>query len=485
MKCIIGKWLIVLWIFFFSQTIGKADNINNNEIEKCNLSINVKNEIKAYKPMVHNIISEALSGTFKGRTWQELADFVDNFGPRFTGTQVLEDSIDYVLNKSRSYKLENVHGEIVKVPHWVRGFESATLIQPRRKNIAILGLGYSVGTPKEGITASAIVVDSFAELESRANEVPGKIVVFNEKYVSYDKTVKYRSSGASKAAEFGAVAVLIRSVTPVSLYTPHTGMMDYTENITKIPAACITAEDSTLLRRIANKHKNIIIRLKMDAHSLPDKESRNVVAEISGRDKPEGVVVVSGHIDSWDVGEGAMDDGGGAFISWNALQLLKQLNYRPRRTIRMIMWTAEEMGLIGAGQYVKQHKAEEKNLQFVMESDIGTFTPLGIEYTGVPYVGCVLQEILKLMSPLGEMKVRTPNAGPDISYWIEAGVPGGSLWNKNDKYFYYHHSNADTMLVENPETLDMGTALFAAVSYVLADISIDLPRHKSLDIISK
>ncbi|KAI4498377.1 hypothetical protein M0802_006556 [Mischocyttarus mexicanus] len=477
MKCIIGKWLIILWIFFISQTIGKADS-NNNEIEQCDLSNDLKNEIKAYEPMVHNIINEALNGTFKGRTWQELAEFVDNFGPRFSGTQVLEDSIDYVLNKSLSYKLENVHGEIVKVPHWVRGFESATLIQPRRKDIAILGLGYSVGTPKEGITASAIIVDSFAELESRANEVPGKIVVFNEKYTTYGETVKYRSSGASKAAEYGAVAVLIRSVTPFSLYTPHTGMMHYAENITKIPAACITAEDATLLKRLENKDKNITIRLKMEAHSLPDEKSRNVVAEISGKEKPDGVVVVSGHIDSWDVGEGAMDDGGGAFISWNALLLLKQLNYKPRRTIRMIMWTSEEMGIIGASQYVKRHKPEEGNLQFVMESDIGTFTPLGIKYTGTPYVGCVLQEILKLMSPLGDMKVSTPNEGPDIDYWVNAGVPGGSLWNKNDKYFYYHHTNADTMLVEDSESLDMGTALFAAVSYVLADISVDLPRHK-------
>ncbi|KAL2714874.1 carboxypeptidase Q-like [Vespula squamosa] len=481
---IIGKCLIALCILLFSQRIGKADT-KDNEVDECsNFPSDLRNEIKAYESLVHTIVNEALNGTFKGRTWQELADFVDKFGPRLSGTQILEDSIDYVLNKSRSYNLENVHGEIVKVPHWVRGFETAMLLRPRKKSISILGLGYSVGTPDEGITASAIVVNSFAELESRAKEVPGKIVVYNEKYVSYGETVKYRSSGASKAAELGAVAALIRSVTPSSLYTPHTGMQTYAENVTKIPVACITIEDATLLRRMSNRGENIIIHLKMEAKNLPDKESRNVVAELSGTDKPEGVVVVSGHIDSWDVGEGAMDDGGGAFISWNALQLLKRLNYRPRRTIRMIMWTAEELGIIGAQQYIKEHKAEERNLQFVMESDMGTFIPLGIEYTGTPYVGCVLREILRLMSPLGEMKVRTPNGGPDIEYWTKAGVPGGSLWNKNDKYFYYHHSEADTMLVEDPESLDMGTALFAAVSYVLADLSIDLPRHNSLGEIS-
>ncbi|KAK2588607.1 hypothetical protein KPH14_006376 [Odynerus spinipes] len=474
---IIGKYFISIWILLIPQSIGNA-NIEDNEADECNLPNNLINEIRAHAPLVRNIINEAISGSFKGRTWQELDNFVDTFGPRLTGTQTLEDSIDYVLNKSVSYGLENVHGEIVKIPHWVRGSESATLLQPWKKNIAILGLGYSVGTPKEGITARAIVVNSFDELKSRANEVPGKIVVYNEKYISYGESVTYRDDGATEAAKLGAVAVLIRSITPESLYTPHTGMMEYRDNVTKIPAACITIEDAALLRRMSDKGRNIVINLKMEAQNLPDKESRNVVAELVGTDKPEGVVVVSGHIDSWDVGEGAMDDGGGAFISWNALQLLKQLGCRPRRTVRMIMWTAEEMGIIGAREYLKAHKAEEKNLQFVMESDLGTFTPLGIEYTGTPLVGCVLKEILRLMSPLGEMNVRTPNLGPDIEYWIQNGVPGGSLWNKNDKYFYYHHTNADTMLLEDPDALDMGTALFAAVSYVLADLSIDLPRHK-------
>ncbi|XP_076183179.1 carboxypeptidase Q-like [Ptiloglossa arizonensis] len=471
------KSFIAVWIFQIQLLIVLA-SIEENDINKCNLSTKLIQEIDSYGPRIESIINETISGPFKGTTWKELSYFVDTFGPRLTGTKVLEKSIDYVLNKSFEFGLENIHGEPVAVPHWVRGQESATLLKPRRKDIALLGLGYSVGTPPEGITKEAIVVNSFKELEERKQEVLGKIVVFNQKYISYDKTVKYRISGATEASKYGAVAALIRSVTPFSLYTPHTGMQRYGPNVIKIPVACITAEDASLLKRMSDRGETIEINLKMEAKNLPDTMSRNVVAEIVGSTMPEKIVVVSGHIDSWDVGQGAMDDGGGAFISWQALRLLKQLNHRPRRTIRMIMWTGEELGIVGAHYYIKSHKVEEKNLQFVMESDLGTFMPLGLEFTGTEQVKCVLERIMRLLSPMGEMKLRNPNGGPDIENWVNAGVPGGSLWTSNEKYFYYHHSNADTMLVENPEALDRGTALFAAVSYLLADLSIDLPHQQ-------
>nr|XP_034179270.1 carboxypeptidase Q-like [Osmia lignaria] len=453
--------------------------ITEVDVSTCQLPPKLAQEIDSYAPIVKNIIKEATSGSFKGVTWNELSYFVDTFGPRLYGTEVLEQSIDYVLNKSIECGLENVHGEHVPVPHWIRGKESATLLKPRRKNIALLGLGYSVGTPPEGITARAIVVNSLDELHQRKNEVRGKIVVYNQKYVNYAETADYRVIGASVASRYGAVAALINSVTPFSLYTPHTGEQMYEQNVTKkIPAACITAEDAALLRRMSQRGNTIEINLKMEAKNLPDTISRNIVAEINGTTNPEKVVVVSGHIDSWDVGQGAMDDGGGAFVSWEALKLLKHLNLRPRRTIRMIMWTAEEAGMIGANHYIKAHKAEEHNLQFVMESDLGTFTPLGLEYTGTDEVKCILARILKLLSPMGKMGLRIPQLGPDIEAWAQAGVPAGSLWTQNEKYFYYHHTNADTMLLEDPEALDKGTAVFAAVAYVLADITVDLPRHK-------
>ncbi|XP_043793848.1 carboxypeptidase Q-like isoform X1 [Apis laboriosa] len=471
------KFLIVVWLLRLHSILA-AVNRNVNNVISCQLPQSLLNEIDSYEPVVRAIINEALNGSFKGSTWNELAYFTDTFGPRLSGSETLERSIDYVLNKSIEYELENVHGEPVTVPHWVRGRESATLLKPRQLNIAILGLGTSVGTPPEGITAEAIVVDSFEELNSRKDEVPGKIVIYNQKFVSYGETVKYRNNGGTQASKYGAVAALVRSVTPYSLYTPHTGHQSYGENVTKIPVASITVEDATLLKRMANRGELLEINLKMEARNLPPTISRNVIADFQGSANPEKIVIVSGHIDSWDVGQGAMDDGGGAFISWQAVKLLKHLNYRPRRTVRLIMWTAEEMGYIGALDFIKTHKSEQNNLQFVMESDGGTFTPLGIEYTGTDVVGCILQRIMNLCSPLGNMKVRSPSQGPDIATWINEGVPGASLWNQDDKYFYYHHTNADTMLVEDSEALDKGTALFAALSYILANLSIDLPRHK-------
>ncbi|XP_017789701.1 PREDICTED: carboxypeptidase Q-like [Habropoda laboriosa] len=469
--------LILTWLLQLQFVIA-TDSIETNNVNTCDLPKSLVQELESYKPFVQAIINETTLGSFKGTTWKELAYFVDKFGPRLSGSAALERSIDYVLNKSTEFGLENVHGEPVSVPHWIRFKESATLLRPRRKNIALLGLGTSVDTPPNGITAKVIVVNDFKELDDRRHEVPGKIVVFNEKFISYGETVKYRGNGATEASKYGAVAALIRSVTPYSLYTPHTGMQRYGVNVTKIPVACITAEDASLLRRMSDRDEIIVVNLKMQAKNLPDTISRNAIAEIKGSTMPEKVVIISGHIDSWDVGQGAMDDGGGAFISWQALKLLKHLNFKPRRTVRMIFWTAEEFGYVGAKYYIKSHKSEEKNLQFVMESDAGTFMPLGLQITGTEKVQCIVESIMKLLSSMGELNVSQPSEGPDISAWIDAGVPGGSLWNQNEKYFNYHHTNADTMLVEDPIALDRGTALFAAAAYVLADLSSDLPRHK-------
>ncbi|XP_012260575.2 carboxypeptidase Q-like [Athalia rosae] len=466
--------ILLLCHLTFGSTFGDT---SDNEVYACSLPEDLLTEIESYAPLVDKIINETIYGSFKGSTWQELSMFVDTFGPRFTGTQNLENAIDYMLNRSVNEGLQNVHGEYAVVPHWVRGAESATLLQPRVQKISMLGLGYSLGTVSQGITASAIVVKSFDELQQRQREIPGKIVVYNQEYVSYPKTVKYRSRGASEAAKYGAVAVLIRSITPFSIYSPHTGMMSYEPNVTKIPAACITVEDATLLNRIADRGEELVINIKMEAQNLPSVKSRNTIAEIIGEERPEKVVVVSGHLDSWDVGQGAMDDGGGAFIAWNALRMLNSLNLRPRRTLRTILWTGEELGIIGAQQYIKEHQAEKGNLQFVMESDMGTFTPIGLAFTGSREVGCILEKVMSLMGAINATRLTTPHEGPDIEGWVDMGVPGASLWNANSKYFWYHHSNGDTMAVEDPHALDLGTALFAAVSYIMGDLSIDLPHH--------
>jgi carboxypeptidase Q len=223
--------------------------------------------------------------------------------------------------------------------------------------------------------------------------------------------------------------------------------------------------------------EKLVITLKMNDTTLPDTVSRNVIGEIRGREKPEEVVVVSGHIDSWDVGQGAMDDGGGMIISQEALALLRFLELRPRRTLRSILWTTEEFGLIGVQQYIKQHAEDMNNFVTVFESDIGTFRPVGLDFSGTDDAGCILQEVLKLLSPVNATEYRKlPEVGSDIGYFIEKGVPGVSLNTERSKYFWYHHSEGDTMTVENSDELDLCTAVWTVASYVIADLSVTLPR---------
>ncbi|KAK5650623.1 hypothetical protein RI129_001652 [Pyrocoelia pectoralis] len=454
------KLLVLITIVFCNE--------EDNTIDKCNLPDVLKREIASYRNNANEII-RAINERFKNSTYDHLDEFISLFGNRISGSKNLENAIDYMLKKSERYNLENVHGEEAVVPHWVRGEESATLLHPRYKPLPMLGLGSSVGTPPEGICAKAVVVSSFEELKKISSKVKGKIVIYNEIYTTYGESVIYRRDGASMAAKYGAVATLISSVTPFSLATPHTGWQAYAENVTKIPTACITREDANLLHGMYKRGKTIYIKIKMDAHFLPPAISRNVIAEIKG------------HIDSWDVGEGAMDDGGGAFISWNALAILKAMGFRARRTIRTILWTGEEEGYIGALAYARQHTNETGNLDFVMESDIGTFTPLGLKYSGLPIVGCIIKEILNLLHELNATQVLTPaDGGPDLIKWLSEGVPGASLHNENDRYFWFHHSAADTMDVEEPGPLDKATALWAAVSYIVADLTFDIPKNLTL-----
>ncbi|ODN01176.1 Carboxypeptidase Q [Orchesella cincta] len=443
-----------------------------------NLSQDIISEIAGYKDVANRIFQTVLSGSFKGRTYNELSYFVDKFGSRVAGSENLEHAIDYMLDKMKQDELDNVHGEKVQIPHWVRGEETAALISPRKKDLSILGLGYTVGTPPGGITAPVLVVSGFDELQQRAEEAKGKIIVFNEAYESYGKTVKYRGTGANEAAKVGALATLIRSVTPFSIDSPHTGMLDYVDKVTHIPSACISIEDAQLLYRLQKMGEKLVIKLVMNDTNLEPKTSRNSVAEIVGREKPDNVVVISGHIDSWDVGQGAMDDGGGAFISVEALALLRFLKLQPRRTLRTILWTSEEFGLIGAQQYVQRHSSELEKFNAVFESDIGTFKPLGLDFAGSSAAGCIVKEVVKLLAPLNATTFRaSSDVGSDIGYFLDKGVPGFSLNNANEKYFWFHHSQGDTMTVENADELDMCTAVWAVSSYVIADLSVDLPRH--------
>ncbi len=248
-----------------------------------------------YRKDAERIIEASLKNE---EAFDRLAELCDTFGPRFTGSQNLEDAIDWIMEKMEEDGLANVHGEKVKVPRWVRGKETLELLAPYNKNMHFLGLGGSVGTPKKGIRAEVFVVNSFEELEANADKAKGKIVLFNVPFTSYGKTVQYRRSGAIAASKAGAVASLIRSVGPYSMNTPHTGNMSYEDGVKKIPHAAITLEDADMFQRIQDRGGKVIVKLKMDAHYLPDGWSRNVVAELPGTEYPDEVVVMGGHIDS-------------------------------------------------------------------------------------------------------------------------------------------------------------------------------------------
>ncbi|KAJ6224922.1 hypothetical protein RDWZM_003467 [Blomia tropicalis] len=436
-----------------------------------------KPQLKQLSSEVRQIIEHIISPTNAGATYESLAYFVDKFGPRMAGTKQLEDSIDFMLDWLKKDGHDNVHGENVTIPKWNRGTEWAMMVKPRVKNLSILGLGYSVGTNGKTLEAPIMVVKSFDELDRRANEVKGKIVVYNFDFVSYGISVRYRSKGASHAAKYGAIAALIRSVTPFSINSPHTGTNSYDVNVTKIPAVSITVEDAQLFQRFTDRKEEVIVRLYSENNLEKEKAiSRNTVSEIIGSKYPNQVVLVSGHLDSWDVGQGAMDDGGGAFISWRALSVVKQLGLKPKRTLRSVLWTAEEFGLIGAYEYARRHKNEMKDFVLAMESDIGTFAPVGITYSGTNLTSqCVIHEIMKMMAPINATRLSISTEGSDTEAFAENGVPITSLDTANEKYFYFHHSQGDTMTVENRDDLDKCLALWTSVSYALAALDLPIP----------
>lgn len=396
-----------------------------------------------------------------------------------SGSQNLENAIDYMVDTMKNVGLSNVHTENATIPHWERGYENADLISPRKQNLKMTGLGTSVGTPRGGIIANVIVVESFKEFESVPPErVRGNIVLFAPKWESYGKTVIYRRDAASIASRKGAVAALVRSITGFSIGSPHTGGQYYAEGVRKIPVAALTVEDAEMLLRLYKRGETITIHLEMEDRNMGPFVSRNTIAELPG-ETVRPVVVVSGHFDSWDIGVGAMDDGGGAFISWKALELLKTLNLKkPRRTLRAILWTAEEQGIHGANAYARQHMAEEgQEFNLFIESDTGTFEPRGLDFSGNAEATCIFKEVLKLMAPLNATEFNSPvSGGPDINQWAIRGFPSASLLNKNERYNWFHHSAGDSMLVENTDDLDKNTALFAAVAYVIGDLSVDLPK---------
>jgi carboxypeptidase Q len=405
--------------------------------------------------------------------WNRLAELVDTFGNRPVGSESLESAIDWILAQMKKDGLDNVHGEPVMVPHWVRGRESAMLLAPHGGPLHMLGLGRSVGTPAGGITADVLVVNDFADLHAHAAQAKGKIVLFDHHFDpnkppfdAYGEAVIYRFAGADSAAAYGAVAALVRSVTPHSLSTPHTGAMGYgdtTANAHHVPAAAITLEDADMLHRIQNRGQTIRVTLSMEAHMLADARSRNIVAEVRGSEHPDEIIVLGGHIDSWDVGQGAMDDGGGFVSAWEAVRLIKQLGLKPKRTIRVVGWVNEEMGSRGANAYRDAHRAELPKTKFAMESDNGAFTPKGVRLTGPDSLLPVLKQLIAPLARIGVTEAAMGDPEADVTPLVEAGVPALALDIDASRYFWYHHTDADMMSALDPKQMGMCVATMGVV----------------------
>ena len=430
--------------------------------------------LDAHRVDAERLVKEAQADQF---AWNRLAELTDTYGARLSGTDNLARAITWAVETMKADGLENVRTEPVMVPRWVRGVESLEMLSPPQHVVPMLGLGGSVGTPSDGIEGDVLVVKNFDELNQRGADAKGKIVLFNAAYTSYGQTNAYRTGGASAAARHGAVAALVRSIGPVGLRTPHTGNMTYAEGVTRIPAAAITAEDAERMQRLADRGVPIRVRLRMEAHFEADVESFNVIGEIRGSELPDEVVLVGGHFDSWDVGTGASDDGVGCIVTWEAARLMKKLGIRPRRTVRVVLFTNEENGLRGGNAYRDAHLKEAEQHVLAIESDSGVFAPARLGFTGSEAATKRMAEIGSLLTPLGLQNIGTGGGGADIGPIAAAGkVPMLAYQGDSMRYFTIHHTPADTVDRIAPEEVSKAAAAIAAVTYVVADARERLSR---------
>ena len=425
--------------------------------------------------------------------YRQVAHLSNNIGPRLTGSAQAAKAVEYVAKELKAIGCE-VQLERVMVPHWVRGEETAALVQfpgqvpSTTQKIVLCALGNSVATSPNGIEAEVIAVRNFDELKSLPCEkVAGKIVLFNYPFdkqmaaegrggEAYGEAVVYRSDGPSAAARQGAVACLIRSVGGADYRLPHTGQTDYAIDAPKIPAGAVTAEDADLIADLVRQGP-VRMKLVLTPETQPDVESANVIGDIKGSEHPEQVVVVSGHLDSWDLGTGAIDDGAGVAVSMESANLIQKLYLKPKRTIRVIAWMNEENGLAGSKQYAKNHEHEWMNHFAAMETDGGAGHPLGINIKAKPEVKKTFSPVAAILQGSGAgMLNLVEHCGADIGPMEQAGVPAFSPIQDSRFYFNYHHTAADTLDKIVPKELAENSAVVAAVAYALANMEQPLPR---------
>jgi carboxypeptidase Q len=423
--------------------------------------------------------------------YQQLSYLTDSIGPRLTGSAQHQAAVDYVAGEMRKLGLE-VTLEKVTVPHWVRGAESGELVSyPGQQNgfhqkIVLTALGHSVATPPDGLTAEVVVVNNLDELHALGHDkVTGKIVLFNSPYdtrlrdagysfEAYGDAVKYRAIAPVEAVKLGAVAAMVRSVGSADYRLPHTGLTMYDPRLPKIPAAAVTAEDADLLARLT-KRGPVRMKLLLQTQTLAPVVGYNVIADLKGSENPGSYVIVSGHLDSWDLGTGAIDDGAGVAIAMQAMQTIQQLKLRPKRTIRFVAWVDEEGGISGALAYAKEFASLNHYAAF--ESDTGAGHPVGYFTDSSAQVLEIMKPLAPILESQGVIVTRTTDeAGADISPLSISGVPGFAPLMDSRKYFDYHHTAADTLDKVDPKELRENGALAGVLAYALANSTASLPH---------
>jgi Zn-dependent M28 family amino/carboxypeptidase len=423
----------------------------------------------------------------------ELRHLTDNIGPRLSGSLQAQQAVEYVAAEMRALGAE-VQLEKTLVPHWVRGIESGELLNwpgqtpATTQKIVLTALGGSGATPAEGLQAEVLVVNSFDELRQLPpNAAKGKILLFNERYdkqlaaqgnggAAYGKAVVYRAAGPVVAASVGAAAVLVRSVGGADYRLPHTGATLPSPDGRPFPAAAVTAEDADLLANLSQQGP-VRMRLTLTPQTLPRAESHNVIADWKGTEHPEQVVIVSGHLDSWDLGTGALDDGAGVVVSMEAIHLLKQLGIHPKRTVRFIAWMDEEQGAEGAQTYAKEHANDLLNHIAALESDLGCGHPVGFHFVGKPELEEWTRPVAQSLESIGASTVtHAREVGTDVDPLNEKGVPGFSPAQDSRFYFNYHHTAADTFDKVDARELNENAAVMTVLAYALADSADTAPR---------
>ena len=423
----------------------------------------------------------------------ELRHLTYNIGPRLSGSPQAGKAVDYVAGEMRGLGAE-VTLEKAKVPHWVRGEEKGELVSwpgqaaGTAQKVVLTALGGSVATPQEGITAEVVVVDDWNQLHALpAGSVAGKILVFNHKFDkelaavgngmgAYGDGVVYRGAGPIAGGAVGAAAVLVRSVGGADYRIPHTGQTAYAPGVAKVPAAAITAEDADMLKVLTSEGP-VTMHLTLTPETQPDVDSYNVIVDWKGTEHPEDVVIVSGHLDSWDLGTGAIDDGAGVVVSMQVIHLLKELGIHPKRTVRFIAWMSEEEGSQGAAAYMAEHKDDAAHHIGAIESDLGADHPSGIYYSGKQALGGWLRPLSGVLEPIGaETLDATPETGEDIAGLTARGVPSFAPIQDSRFYFNYHHTAADTFDKVDPKHLGENAAVMTVLAYALADSAEQAPR---------